>query len=260
MTEAGTTPRSSDLIFDLEAERHGQRETQIVAGRPSASPVLEISSSTGHQRLCFERTNVVRTLLDLFTTSVGGTTMRNFVLCALFSAALLSGCAGEPAGGPGTYSVESNGVALNVTVPASGTSELVSAIEAYRQKVGSTAEFVYLSQELVNAGDAAANPCPSPRVVTEDGQTVKFVSAFQAVGDLQDLVAQGDTALYNEGVELYNALLGSKALPGATTTSLYVATSPLPSIKSVFSGVATGDTLPIQVCEGQLTKVEVASN
>ena len=223
--------------------------------------MVETSSLTGHQRLCFGRTNVVLTLLDLFTTSVGGITMRNFVVCALLAAALVSGCGGEPAGGPGTYSVESNGATLNVVVPAAESSELVAAIEAYREKVGSTAEFVYLSQELVNAGDGAANPCPSPRVVTEDGQTVKFVSAFQAVGDLQDLVAQGDTSLYNEGVDLYNALLNdSEALPGATATSLYVAASPMPTIKSVFSGVAAGDVLPIQACESQLTKVDVASS
>lgn len=186
--------------------------------------------------------------------------MPKFWLVGLAGVFVVSGCAGASAGGPGTYSVESNGAVLNVTVPAVSDSALVSAIESYRQKVGSTDEFVYLSQELANSGDTAANPCPVPRVVTEDGQTVKFAAAFQIVGDLQDLVAQGDTALYNEGVELYNSVLDATALPGATTTSLYVAKGPLPSIASVFSGVAVGDVMPIQACEDQLTKQDSASN
>lgn len=179
-------------------------------------------------------------------------------LVGLAAITVLSGCGNSgSSGGPGTYSVEGDGTVLNVSVPAPSDSTLVSAIEAYQQKVGSADDLVFLSQELVNsAADTAAHPCPAPRVVTEEGQTLKFKSAFQIVGELQNLVPQGDTSLYKEGVSLYNSLLDAKALPGATTTSLYVAKGPLPSIKSVFSGVAVGDTLPIAACESQLDKLQ----
>jgi len=94
----------------------------------------------------------------------------------------------------------------------------------------------------------------TPNVVTSSGETVAFTSAMQFIGDLQDLVPQSETALYNQGVDLYNSMLNADtALPGATTMGPYIATSDVTDFERLFSGAFTQKTMR-QGCDTELSR------
>lgn len=157
-----------------------------------------------------------------------------------------------PAGNSGSYSTKVNDGVLDIALPAPAADPTVAGITQYAAAVGFTGPMSFLNQTLTNQGDSAMAMC-APNVVTSSGETIAFTSAMQFIGDLQDLVPQGETALYNQGVELYNSILNSDtALPGAKTTGTYITTSDVSAFERMFSGAFTMETMG-QGCDTEFT-------
>lgn len=93
-----------------------------------------------------------------------------------------------------------------------------------------------------------------PVIVTSEGETIKFKRAMVFIGALQNLVPEGNTGLYNRGVDLNRSILNSgSALPGAITTGKCVTTSDVSGFYRVFNGALTVETMG-QGCDTELTK------
>lgn len=148
----------------------------------------------------------------------------------------------------GVFVGEVNGGIVEVTVPFQD--DLTGKIANYAQIIGFAEPLIFVSQTVANQTDSTMVGC-SPRVVTGEGDTIEFEAAFVFVGDLQDLVPDGDVEMYNQGVALYNSLLGKDVLPGATVTSVYVAFGEPANSGSIFSGAYTMETL-LQGCDTRL--------
>jgi hypothetical protein len=148
----------------------------------------------------------------------------------------------------GVFVGEVNGGVVEVTVPFEDS--LTEEIADYAQIVGFKDPLIFVSQTVSNQTDSEMTGC-SPRLVTSDGNTIEFKAAFIFIGELQDLVPSDDVEMYNQGVNLYNSLLGRDALPGAKVTATYVAVGEPVDSGSVFSGAYTMETL-LQGCDTKL--------
>jgi hypothetical protein len=148
----------------------------------------------------------------------------------------------------GVFVGEVNGGVVEVAVPFEN--ERTEEIATYAQEVGFEGDLVFALQTVSNKADNVMVGC-SPRLVTGNGETVEFENAFIFVGNLQDLVPDGDVEMYNQGVTLYNSLLGTDVLPGATVSSVYVAAGEVAASGSIFSGAYTMETL-LQGCDTKL--------
>ena len=162
-----------------------------------------------------------------------------------------SGGSSGSSGGPGVYSTEAQNSLLDVAVPSDTNNATVAKIEAYRKKVGDAAVYSYVTQNLRNNGSEEVFMCDI-KIVGEDGSTLVYKPAFQAVGDMIDRATSND--INNEGTELYNSILNQdKALPGAESAAIYSAKGAMPAIKSVFGGVTTRDLMG-KGCDTTLTQ------
>lgn len=148
----------------------------------------------------------------------------------------------------GVFVGEVNGGIVEVAVPFEN--ERTEEIATYAQEVGFGGELFFALQTVSNQADNVMVGC-SPRLVTSNGETVEFENAFVFVGNLQDLVPEGDVEMYNQGVTLYNSLLGTDVLPGATVSSVFVAAGEVAVSGSIFSGAYTMETL-LQGCDTKL--------
>jgi hypothetical protein len=148
----------------------------------------------------------------------------------------------------GVFVGEVNGGVVEVAVPFEN--ERTEEIATYAQQVGFEEELVFALQTVSNQADNVMVGC-SPRLVTSNGETIEFENAFIFVGNLQDLVPDGDVEMYNQGVTLYNSLLGTDVLPGATVASVYVAAGEVAASGNIFSGAYTMETL-LQGCDTKL--------
>jgi len=159
---------------------------------------------------------------------------------------------GATAGNSGLYSTEVNGGVLDIVIPAPAADPTVVGITQYAAAVGFTEPMSFLNQTLTNQGDGKAFMC-DPSIVTSDGETIKFSRAFVFISELIALVPQGDYELNNQGVRLYNSVLGSdRALPGAKTTGTYITTSDVSVFDRMFSGAFTKETMG-QGCDTEVT-------
>lgn len=140
-------------------------------------------------------------------------------------------------GGEGVYVWEDEqGAIVRYTIPAPAGHELVQPIERFKARSGARGEVTFVLAELDNTEGSERVQIPDLDIVTEDGDTVVFQSAWLLVGDWQDSVEIDDSAIYNEGVDVYNSLLElDDALPGAKTTTILAADSTMPSVKRVFA-------------------------
>lgn len=148
----------------------------------------------------------------------------------------------------GVFVGEVNGGIVEVAVPFEN--ERTEEITTYAQEVGFEGELFFALQTVSNQANNVMVGC-SPRLVTSNGETVEFENAFIFVGNLQDLVPEGDVEMYNQGVTLYNSLLGTDVLPGATASSVFVAAGEVAANGSIFSGAYTMETL-LQGCDTKL--------
>jgi hypothetical protein len=162
------------------------------------------------------------------------------------------GGSAESSSSAGVYVGEANGGQIQLTLPAAVDDTVVLGISAYAEAVGFTEPLTFLTQSLTNTGDSAMAMC-NPRIVTSSGETVEPVKAMEFISSLMDLIDINDgTGRYNQGVELYNSVLNSDtALPGATTTGVYVSTSDLETRERVFGGSFTMETIG-QGCDLEL--------
>jgi hypothetical protein len=144
---------------------------------------------------------------------------------------VFAACVGGDEGGFGVYESSADGATFTFTIPASESASEIAELEAYRQAVGAP-PVSYVLAAGQNNGDEEVS-IPTLSIVTESGQTITTVVAWQRVGDWQNLAS--DTVRYNEGVRLYNESLRSDDLfPGARSTAVLIADGTIDSVKSVF--------------------------
>ena len=153
----------------------------------------------------------------------------------------------------GLFEVSTGDITLEVAIPAPEEDATIEKIRSYAKLVGFKEPLRFAIQTVVNSGNESVTPCQL-RIVTADGQTITFDPAFFVVGDMQDLVSIDETGVYNQGVDLYNSLLGMNAevLPGATTRAVLVTTAEFGSIQNVFSGTFSTSEFN-QRCDVRLT-------
>ena len=154
--------------------------------------------------------------------------------------------------GEGVYRGEVNGTLVEVTFPIDESNPDAAAITQHAADAGFDEPLTFVLLTITNNNDEAVASCP-PRLVTDTGETIAFESGWSFVGELRDLIPDGNTELINEGVDLYNELIeGGEMLPGSVTTEIFVATEDVPPGGQFFSGAYTMETFG-QGCDTRLT-------
>ena len=155
--------------------------------------------------------------------------------------------------GDGVFRGEVNGTVVEVTFPIDESNPDAAAIAQHAADAGFNEPLTFVILTITNNNDEAVASCP-PRLVTDTGETIAFESGWSFVGELRDLIPDGNTELINEGVDLYNELIeGGEMLPGSVTTEIFVATEDVPPGGQFFSGAYTMETFG-QGCDTKLSQ------
>lgn len=168
--------------------------------------------------------------------------LRNGIALALAAALATAGCGGGEikTGGPGTYTAEGDGAKVTFEIPA--TDAAVGRAERYRTAVGGE-PVVWGVLRLDNSDGEKAVGVGAVTAVTRDGEQIELDQVWARVGDWQELVdVDDDTALYSEGVQLYNSLLDrDEALPGAKAALPYAFDGDPEQIDKLFVSIGTAE-------------------
>ena len=155
--------------------------------------------------------------------------------------------------GDGVYRAEVNGTIVELTFPIDELNSDAAAIVQHAADAGLDEPLTFVLLTITNNNDEAVAGCP-PRLVTDTGETIAFQYGWSFVGDLREMIPDGNTELINEGVALYNMLLkGGEKLPGSVTTEIFVATEDVPPGGQFFSGAYTMETFG-QGCDTRLSQ------
>lgn len=157
---------------------------------------------------------------------------RSTIAFAVVIMAAVAGCGGgsdASSEGPGTYEGKARGATVTLALPTSPTAGDVAQIESYRRQIGES-PLAYGRLTVRNDGDETLELI-SLKIVTDDRRTLELKPVWHEI-ELPEV--NTDTALYNHGVDLYNAFLDEEeVLPGATAQTLVATTDGLAGIKSV---------------------------
>lgn len=166
---------------------------------------------------------------------------------------LLPGCTG-PAGGPGTYELNQNGLEVFIEIPAEPEGLAIDYL-AYAEDTGNFAPTTWLRLSAINTASEGRNLC-NVTVLDEDGVRYEAVQLSSLVADIRDPLLGLNNQAFNEGVRIGNQLTDAfttgEMLPGESRTFLLALIGDVDSPSAVFNGEGGATYFD---CDTRATKV-----
>ena len=167
--------------------------------------------------------------------------------------ALVSACTSS--GGPGIYEISSQGLSIEVEIPAEPAGELINDVLDYAREMGLAEDLTWAFVQVVNESDVILSFCDLV-VLDESGRRFELKAPSDLVYEARDTVPSGEVEDYNRGVNLINQTLETNRidyLPGESAEFYVAFLGDASNPSSVFGGSYSFDLTEID-CENRASK------